>query len=382
VIIEYCETCKRQVSEAEMRAGGTQIGDKFYCSKCASAAQAIAHVPVRPAPRRTSHPKIEPAAAHPHGATRPHPRKPQVEKGTNTPLILSAVCGLLLIAVGIFYALTPATSTTAKPKDEKPPAPAGTEKTTPVEPRRELPEKATARVLDKTTTSGMEDYKPKRAAAMLADILARYKDKPDLVFEYEADLNDFINGSYRGTPAYDEAKKLHAQIKLPVGKGSIIGEYWMGITGNKVEALQADKRFPDSPDQRRRFSKFEIPPNWSDDYGARVRGYVHPPASGNYVFWIASDDESELYLSTDDDPAKKVKIAFAPSHTAIRDYAKHAEQESKPVALEQNKRYYIEALYKEGPVIDHMSVGWKLPDGTLDRPISGKFLSPFEVPQP
>lgn len=43
---------------------------------------------------------------------------------------------------------------------------------------------------------------------------------------------------------------------------------------------------------------FEGSLDWADNYGTRIRGYVHPPATVNYVFWIASDDHSELWLST------------------------------------------------------------------------------------
>ncbi|MEL6650459.1 MAG: PA14 domain-containing protein, partial [Bacteroidota bacterium] len=48
---------------------------------------------------------------------------------------------------------------------------------------------------------------------------------------------------------------------------------------------------------------FEIPVNSGNTYGARVRGYICPPTTGNYSFWIASDDKGELWLSTDDNPA-------------------------------------------------------------------------------
>ena len=39
-------------------------------------------------------------------------------------------------------------------------------------------------------------------------------------------------------------------------------------------------------------------------------GYVTPPTTGYYTFWIASDDNSELWLSTDANPANKVRIAY------------------------------------------------------------------------
>ena len=34
-----------------------------------------------------------------------------------------------------------------------------------------------------------------------------------------------------------------------------------------------------------------------------------PPASGDYVFYLASDDESELWLSTDEDKGNVRKLA-------------------------------------------------------------------------
>ena len=44
-----------------------------------------------------------------------------------------------------------------------------------------------------------------------------------------------------------------------------------------------------------------------------MRGYIKAPVTGNYIFWIASDDNSELWLSTiNDNPVNKVNIASVP----------------------------------------------------------------------
>ena len=45
-------------------------------------------------------------------------------------------------------------------------------------------------------------------------------------------------------------------------------------------------------------------------------------------------------------------------------------QQSSPVQLVKGKIYYMEALMKEGGGGDHITVGVKLPSGTLQRPIS------------
>ncbi|MBI3854731.1 MAG: hypothetical protein HY293_03470, partial [Planctomycetes bacterium] len=99
--------------------------------------------------------------------------------------------------------------------------------------------------------------------------------------------------------------------------------------------------------------------------------------TGNYVFWIASDDQGELWLSTDEDPAHKEKIASVPDFTSSREYTKHASQQSKAIELKAGRRYYIEALQKEGGGGDNISVKWKLPNGAEEVPIPGHRLSPW-----
>src|SRR5439155_14992559 len=44
-------------------------------------------------------------------------------------------------------------------------------------------------------------------------------------------------------------------------------------------------------------------------YARRVSGLFTPTTSGNYVFFVCSDDDSDLFLSTDESPSKKRLIA-------------------------------------------------------------------------
>ena len=122
---------------------------------------------------------------------------------------------------------------------------------------------------------------------------------------------------------------------------------------------------------------FEIPANAFDEYGVRVRGYICAPQTGEYTFWLASDDNGELWLSTDENPGNKVLISQVPVWTASREWTKYPEQKSASISLEAGKTYYIEALMKEGAGGDNLAVGWQLPNGTLERPIPGRYLSPF-----
>ncbi len=157
------------------------------------------------------------------------------------------------------------------------------------------------------------------------------------------------------------------------GTGSISRQKWNNVSGSFVTAIPLNTT-PSST----QITLFETPSNSGDNYGQRVRGYVCPPQSGNYVFYIASDDKSELWLSTDENPANKRRIAYNNSGwTNSREWTKFSTQTSAPIALQSGRRYYIEALHKESVGGDNLAVGWKLPSGTLERPIPGSRLLPY-----
>ena len=58
-----------------------------------------------------------------------------------------------------------------------------------------------------------------------------------------------------------------------------------------------------------------------------MRGFFVPPKDDDYTFMIRSDDSSELYLSTDDDPANKVSISLI-TLNSIRCKATHGHSKS------------------------------------------------------
>ncbi|GEO03936.1 hypothetical protein AAE02nite_16000 [Adhaeribacter aerolatus] len=157
--------------------------------------------------------------------------------------------------------------------------------------------------------------------------------------------------------------------------GGISWQYWTNIPG-----WHGPNQLPvnNTPAGEKILTSFATPVNMGNNYGARIRGYVVPPATGAYVFYIAGDDQGELYLSTSEDPNQKEKIAFLSRPTAANLFTNHASQQSKTIMLKAGKRYYIEALHKEGTGNDNLSVGWKTPNGTLQGPIAGNYLAPFE----
>jgi len=122
-------------------------------------------------------------------------------------------------------------------------------------------------------------------------------------------------------------------------------EFWYNIGGVNVGDLTGQADFPDNPDDGEIRMSFDSILDGPDNYGQRAHGWLHPTDDGDYTFWIASDDGSTLYLSTDDDPANAVEIAKVPDNgwTSYQQWDAYPDQQSAPVTLAAGGKYYIEA---------------------------------------
>ncbi|MFI5379426.1 MAG: PA14 domain-containing protein, partial [Tepidisphaerales bacterium] len=164
----------------------------------------------------------------------------------------------------------------------------------------------------------------------------------------------------------------------PQGSGYILREYWTGITGGNVTDLTGNANYPNNPTGKTYPSSLEAPYNWAQSYGTRMRGYLSPPVTGTYYFWLAADDTAELWLSTDATPANSVKISSVAAATGYRGWT----SKSAGITLTAGQRYYIEVLQKQNTGNDNLSVRWQLPDGSWENgdqnaPLPGIRLSPW-----
>lgn len=146
-------------------------------------------------------------------------------------------------------------------------------------------------------------------------------------------------------------------FETSAANGQVIREYWTGISGTSVSAIPVTT----TPTGTSILTSLECPVNWADNYGTRIRGYIVPTTSGSYTFYIASDDNSELWLSTNDQPANKVKIASVTGWTSNKQWTKYASQKSTAKSLTAGQKYYFEALQKEGGGGDNLAIGWTGP---------------------
>lgn len=181
----------------------------------------------------------------------------------------------------------------------------------------------------------------------------------------------------QNAPAAGQNAAVAAPAKPASVTGRINREWWLGIAGNTVADLTKSPKFAGKPSGSEFMSSLEAPLSFANDFGERIFGYLHPPASGEYRFWIAADDAAELWLSATDNPANKQRIALVPAWTTSQQWDKYGEQQSVPIKLEAGKRYYIEILHKDADQKDNLAVAWQIPGGER-AVVEGKYLSPFK----
>jgi hypothetical protein len=171
-----------------------------------------------------------------------------------------------------------------------------------------------------------------------------------------------------------------AELRLLERQGWLLREYWLDIPGSAVSDLTSNPNYPANPSGSDLIPTFEAPQNWAENYGTRVRGYITAPNTGTFFFWISSDDNGELWLSTNDDPANKSLIASVPGWTLPREWGKYSQQRSAGINLTAGQKYYVEALQKEYGAQDNLAVGWAKPGQASSGPsevIPGAVLSPW-----
>lgn len=152
-------------------------------------------------------------------------------------------------------------------------------------------------------------------------------------------------------------------------------DFWNQLPGSTISALTSHAAYPENPDGFEIVGGFEYGPDTGDNYGGRFSGFIIPPETGDYIFFLSGDDSCELRLGpAGTEIVEDTLIAFIDGWTGFRQWDKFPSQQSSAIFLEAGRVYPVELLHKEGTGGDHVSVGWKRPGGLDERPISGTYM--------
>ncbi len=191
-------------------------------------------------------------------------------------------------------------------------------------------------------------------------------------------------GTYKFRLSLETSGKTHhddvsIRILPPLanGTGGVNRAVWLGIEGSPIESLLLEDPLLRSPSFDDIIPSLETPSNWTDSYGTHIIGYIHPPATGDYQFWIAANDAAELYISPNENPEDSVLVAEMENAVSSRYWDRYDSQKSAPLALEAGKKYFVEILHKEGNGSDNLAVAWSGPGLNPREVITAGYLSPI-----
>ena len=148
-------------------------------------------------------------------------------------------------------------------------------------------------------------------------------------------------------------------------------EDYRNVTGSKVTDIPAGTQ----PAATSTMESFRAPLDRGNNLGTHMTALVSPPTTGDYTFWISSDDASQLYLSPTESPSARMLIARVTSSAAEGVWDKEANQQSAVFTLQAGQRYYLDAYSKEATGEDHLEVAWSGP-GFGRQIVGGQSVSP------
>lgn len=172
---------------------------------------------------------------------------------------------------------------------------------------------------------------------------------------------------------------------LPSGTpGYLTRDLWWNVAGWSVDDSMQSHAVLGASSKSELIASADMPRNIGNNYHQRVRGTVRPPVSGEYTFWISSDETSVLYLSPNERKFYKQEIArvgYGASDrgvylTAYNQWTLYPRQRSNPIYLEAGREYYLEAHHKQYHSVNHLQIAWQI-DGGSREIIPAEYLVSF-----
>ena len=197
----------------------------------------------------------------------------------------------------------------------------------------------------------------------------------DIQLEYREGTGDASVKLEWSSPSLSREVIPQEQL-FPSERGSVSTARFNSITGGTVADLTTDPDFPNNPNSAGTVTEFVAASNAGNSFGRRMHGLLHAPQTGEYTFYIAADNQAELWLSNTADSGQRVRIAEVTSLVAPQDFTANTEQQSAPVHLVAGQSYFIEALHVDNTGSDHLAVAWQQPGTGSIEVIAGEHLSP------
>lgn len=163
--------------------------------------------------------------------------------------------------------------------------------------------------------------------------------------------------------------------------GSARSEFYKNLPGSGLQSLLVAPKFPEFPEETYVIASLDDSYT-ADNFGSRYSGVIIAPGTGNFRFYIASDDDSQLKLNLSGlDGSAGTIVASLTGAVSQREFTKFASQQSAVIPLISGQAIGFEVLHKEGSGGQHVSVAWSLDGGPIQI-IRGAQLAMPAAPSP
>jgi len=174
-------------------------------------------------------------------------------------------------------------------------------------------------------------------------------------------------------------------------QGFLKADQWKNVTGGITELKTAiGARAPDVSFFVAGADVPQTAPN-IDDFGDRVTGWLSPDVTGDYYFFIRSDDSSQLFLNSTAAVSGTNTLPDINTDTPICNEpgccngffepGTATQTTPSPIHLEAGKLYGAVILLKEGGGNDYVQVAWRLSTDTTPaaslKPVGSAIVGPW-----
>ncbi len=183
--------------------------------------------------------------------------------------------------------------------------------------------------------------------------------------QIEGEIYELTVGNVRGATGVPVTGNKQASFRAFVFTPGLLKFEAYDVPGTDIQdrsitALIDHANYPDHPNEvaylRAFTTTYAHPDSRHDNYGTRMTGVFVAPQTGNYIFYLRSDDASQLWFNPGG-ISETGKVLIAEETQCCHLFGDHA---SAAQTLVKGRRYYIESLHREGPEEDYCQVAVKL----------------------
>ncbi len=176
-------------------------------------------------------------------------------------------------------------------------------------------------------------------------------------------------------------------LSIGFAKFEAFNDIGTGVT--VADLTGSDKFLNNQPDATNYIVGIDSPSGYGDNYGARVSGFIVATESGDFDFFLRSDDAAQLFISSNETPPDPLSDAPVAEETDcceafvepgnLNDDGSTSATTTSPISLVAGQKYAFIALLKEGGGGDYVQVAMRNAEDTTPaanlKPIGGKNLA-------